>query len=213
VDTGQGKCYDNSREIIFPQPGEAFYRQDAQYQGVQPAYQDNSDGTVTDLNTGLMWQKYSGDKMTYEEAGANASSLNLAGYNDWRLPTIKQLYSLILFSGINPPAESVAKNAVPFIDTNYFNFEYGDTSAGERIIDAQYWSTTEYLGTTMNSNTTVFGVNFADGRIKGYPGDISPRGQPMKQFVRYVRGNPEYGINDFADNGDGTITDTATGLM
>jgi hypothetical protein len=65
----------------------------------------------------------------------------------------------------------------------------------------------------MNSNTTVFGVNFADGRIKGYPGDISPRGQPMKQFVRYVRGNPEYGINDFADNGDGTITDTATGLM
>jgi hypothetical protein len=35
----------------------------------------------------------------------------------------------------------------------------------------------------------------------------------MKQFVRYVRGNPEYVINDFVDNVDGTITDTATGLM
>jgi hypothetical protein len=35
----------------------------------------------------------------------------------------------------------------------------------------------------------------------------------MKQFVRYVRGNSDYGANNFVDNGDGTITDTATGLM
>ena len=33
------------------------------------------------------------------------------------------------------------------------------------------------------------------------------------QFVRYVRGNPDYGVNNFIDNGDGTITDLATGLM
>mgnify|MGYP006267894679 CR=1 FL=1 len=32
-------------------------------------------------------------------------------------------------------------------------------------------------------------------------------------YVRYVRGNPGYGKNDFRDNGDGTITDRATGLM
>ena len=32
-------------------------------------------------------------------------------------------------------------------------------------------------------------------------------------YVRYVRGNPAYGKNDFHDNGDGTITDRATGLM
>jgi hypothetical protein len=35
----------------------------------------------------------------------------------------------------------------------------------------------------------------------------------MTQFTRYVRGNPDYGINDFIDNGDGTINDNATGLM
>ena len=35
----------------------------------------------------------------------------------------------------------------------------------------------------------------------------------MTEFVRYVRGNPDYGINDFQDNGDGTITDVATGLI
>jgi len=212
VDTAQEKCYDNSHGITCPQPGEAFYGQDAQYQGVQSAYQDNGDGTVSDLNTGLMWQQNPGDKMTYEEAVANASSFNLAGYGDWRLPTIKELYSLILFSGTDPAIESV-EPAVPFIDTDYFDFEYGDTAAGERMIDAQYWSSTEYVATTMNGDATVFGVNFADGRIKGYPRDRGPRGQPMRQFVRYVRGNLDYGINNFLDNGDGTITDTATGLM
>ncbi len=57
VDTGQTKCYDNTKEIPCPQPGQPFYGQDAQYQGNQPAYRDNHDGTVSDLNTGLMWQK------------------------------------------------------------------------------------------------------------------------------------------------------------
>ncbi|MFC1907325.1 DUF1566 domain-containing protein [Chloroflexota bacterium] len=213
VDTGQVECYDNSRIISCPDHEMPFYGQDAQIQGIQPAYEDNGDGSITDLNTGLMWQKDPGEKMTYEEAVANASSFNLAGYDDWRLPNIKELYSLILFSGTDPPPERVVKNAVPFIDTDYFDFEYGDTGAGERIIDAQYWSAMEYVSTTMNSAATIFGVNFADGRIKGYPRDIGRRRGPVTKFVRYVRGNPDYGINLFTNNGDGTITDDATGLM
>ena len=62
----------------------------------------------------------------------------------------------------------------------------------------------------MNDNTTMFGVNFIDGRIKGYPADLSIG---KKYYVQYVRGNPDYGKNKFVDNGDGTITDDATGLM
>jgi hypothetical protein len=214
VDTGQKRCYDNFREITCPQPGEPFYGQDAQYQGNQPAYHDNGDGTVTDLNTGLMWQKTPGGKATYGEAVSGADDSNLAGYEDWRLPSIKELYALILFSGTDPRPEDVTTtNAVPFIDTNYFDFEYGDINAGERIIDAQYWSSTEYVSTTMNGAATIFGVNFADGRIKGYPRDIGRLGQTATHFVRYVRGNVDYGVNNFVDNGDGTITDTATGLM
>jgi hypothetical protein len=212
VDTGQEKCYDDSQEIACPQTGEAFYGQDDQYQGVLPSYQDNGDGTVTDLNTGLMWQKTPGDKVTYDEAVVGADDFSLAGYDDWRLPSIKELYSLILFNGTDPAPESI-EPALPFIDTNYFDFEYGDISAGERIIDAQYWSSTEYVGTTMNGAATVFGVNFADGRIKGYPRDIGPQGQPMTEFVRYVRGNLDYGVNNFVDNGNETVTDNATGLM
>jgi hypothetical protein len=210
VDTGQNKCYNNNTEIACSQEGQAFYGQDAQYTGVQPDYVDNGDGTVMDLNAGLMWQKTPGDKVTYAEAVTGADSFNLAGYDDWRLPTIKELYSLIDFSGTDVSGWNGIENAVPFIDTNYFDFEYGDPSAGERYIDAQYWSSTEYVGTTMNGEATVFGVNFADGRIKGY--GLRPDGS-MTEFVRYVRGNTGYGVNDFVDNGDGTITDNATGLM
>lgn len=213
VDTGQFKCYGTSTEITCQKPGEPFYGQDAQFTGHQPAYKDNGDGTITDLNTGLMWQKTPGDKTTYHEAVTEAPMFDLAGYNDWRLPTIKELYSLIDFSGTDPSGPDEISNPIPFINTGYFDFKYGYTDKGERIIDAQYWSSTEYEGTTMDNAATVFGVNFADGRIKGYPRDRGPGGQPMTEFVRYVRDNENYGVNDFTDNNDGTITDKATGLM
>ncbi len=214
VDTGQRQCYDDTTGIECRGEEAAFFGQDAQYAGAQPRYVDNGDGTVTDLNTGLMWQQDPGAKMTYAEAVARAETFDLAGYDDWRLPTIKELYSLILFSGTDVSGCNSANEceAVPFVDMDYFEFEYGNTSAAERLIDAQFWSSNEYIGLTMGGDATVFGVNFADGRIKGYPRDIGPGGSPMTEFVRYVRGDSGYGINDFVDNGDGTITDQATGL-
>ena len=137
ADTGQSKCYNDAREIPCPQQGSPFYGQDAQHRGNQPFYRDNGNGTVTDLNTGLMWQRTPGEKMTFAEAAAGAKNFNLAGHSDWRLPSIKELYSLILFSGTDPPPQSVAINAVPFINTAFFDFEYGNTGAGERMINAQ----------------------------------------------------------------------------
>ncbi len=216
VDTHQSNCYDNSSVTTAPSSGSAFYGQDAQYSGNAPSYQDNGDGTITDLNTGLMWQQGFNYEKTYAEAVSEASTFNLAGHTDWRLPTIKELYSLIQFSGYDVSSWQDTIGAIPFIDMNYFPFMYGDVSIGDRIIDAQYWSSTEYVSTTMNGDPTTFGVNFADGRIKGYPnGPIGPPGNQTTTatFVKYVRGNTSYGINNFADNGDGTVTDQATGLM
>jgi len=208
VGTGQTKCYDNHNEITPPKPGQPFYGQDAQFQDAQPGYRDNGDGTVSDLNTGLMWLKARGQKMSWDDAMAGAKTCRVGGHDDWRMPTIKELYSLIQFTG----QCMATTGSRPFLDTNYFGFIYGDTSHGERMIDCQDWSATKYIGTTMNGNTTAFGVNFADGRIKGYP-VFDPRSHgPHKLFVRYVRGNPAYGKNDFQDNGDGTITDRAMGL-
>jgi len=213
VDTDQDICFNGSSCGACPTAGSAYFGQDAQYRSPSTSYQDNGDGTVTDLNTNLMWQKNPGAKMSYDQAVANLASFELAGYTDWRLPTIKELYSLIVFSGrdISGCESADACTLLPFIDSNAFDFTYGDTSAGERLIDSQYLSSNVYVSTTMNGDKTAFGVNFADGRIKGY--GLTLFGSDKTFFVSYVRGNPDYGVNDFVDNGDDSITDLATGLM
>ena len=225
VDTGQLACYDDHDELVTcPAEGESFYGQDSQHDGHQSSYTENGDGTVTDNVTGLMWQQTpdtdgdgdidAADKLSYDDAVAGANTFDLGGYSDWRLPTIKELYSLIDFGGVDPSGYEGTDTSglIPFIDTAYFDFAYGDTDAGERIIDAQYASSNLYVATTAgDGGRTLFGVNFADGRIKGY--GLSLFGSEKTFFVIYVRGNTGYGLNDVEDNGDGTITDYATELM
>lgn len=199
VDTGQTQAYGLDAG------------QDAQYTVNPPSYQDNGDGTVSDLVTGLMWTQDPGEKMTLSEAFKNAKRCGLGAHSDWRLPTIKELYSLIQLNGTDPdPMSTDTSGLKPFIDTDFFKFKYGQEEKGERIIDSQYASSTKYVSTTMDGNETMFGVNFADGRIKGYP--IEGRRGEGKYYVIYVRNNPDYGKNKFKDNGNGTITDDATGL-
>lgn len=215
VDTGQMYCYDAALSIPCPAEGEAFAGQDGQYPGIQPNYADNGDGTVTDLNTGLMWPKNPGEKMSYTQATEGAAAFNLGGYTDWRLPTIKELYSLIVFTGTDPSGCETAADCpdlVPFITPGMFEFQYGNPEAGERLIDAQYISSTPYVGQGSEGGM-AFGVNFADGRIKGYgTGPMADQSGDKTFFVLYVRGDSGYGVNQFNDNGDGTITDQATGL-
>jgi len=205
VDTGQDRCYGRRDEIRPPRPGDPYFGQDAQQVTAPPRYKDHADGTVTDLNTRLVWQKTPDfRKRTRDEAGAYATSLRLAGRTDWRLPTIKELFSIADFRGS-------MRTRTPYIDTAVFDFEYpvptrgGRGRPGHRGMDAQYASSTRYLGTTMGRDKSAFGFNFADGRIKSYP-------LRARRYVRCVRGNPAYGKNRFVDNADGTIRDRATGL-
>jgi len=209
VDTGQVKFYSTDREIRQPARGDSFYGQDASYAGNQPSYTDNNNGTITDNVTGLMWQKVMAEKMSFEDAFKRVRKFELGGHSDWRIPSIKELYSLIKFTGKVQGHRAID----PFIDTGYFNQPFGNTSLGERQIDAQTWSSTEYVGRTMRNDATVFGVNFIDGRIKGYP-KYNPRTRrARKMYFRFVRGNNAYGKNNFVNNENGTITDSATGLM
>jgi len=221
VDSGQSACYNATSLIDCPAAGETFYGQDAQFTGNTPSYADNGDGTITDSVTRLMWQQSpdttgdgaikANDKLSFTDSATYCDNLALAGYTDWQLPSIKQLYSLIEFSGKDPSGyESTdTSELLPFIDTNYFDFAYGDTDAGERIIDSQYASSTMYVSSA--GEQLLFGVNFADGRIKGY--GLTLFGRDKTFFVSCVRGNTAYGENDFVDNGDGTISDNATSLM
>lgn len=225
VDTGQVLCYGTNASIPCPVAGQPFHGQDAQHAGRASSYTVSGDGlTVLDGVTGLTWQRSpdtdgdgsltAADKLSWAGAQARPAALNASrfgGTSDWRLPTIKELYSLIDFRGTDPSFFSGDTSGLtPFIDATVFGFAYG--APPERVIDSQYASSTLYVGGTGTSGSQkLFGVNFADGRIKGY--DLTlPDGTEKTFFVQCVRGNPSYGANRFADNGDQTVTDAATGL-
>ena len=219
--TGQTACYDDTREIECPEAGLEYHGQDAQTASRSFSFRDNGDGTVSDNVTGLLWQKSpdtdgnglldAADKLSFDQAQSYCDNLELAGHSDWQLPNIKALYSLIDFTGIDPSGYggTDTSSLTPFIDTDYFEFAYGDTDAGERIIDAQFASSTQYVATV--SEELLFGVNFADGRIKGY--GLSLNGADKTFNVYCVHGGEGYGSNDFVDNGDGTVSDQSTSLM
>jgi hypothetical protein len=71
------------------------------------SYNDNIDGTVTDNYTGLLWKKcpqgISGYECQYgaatqrvwSEAKKECENLNFAGKTGWRLPTLKELQSIV----------------------------------------------------------------------------------------------------------------------
>jgi Protein of unknown function (DUF1566) len=215
--TGQDKCYSVAGNVIAcPADGAPLSGQDGGQIVRAAAYRDNIDGTINDLHTNLMWAKALSPPMAFEATAASANASRLGGHSDWRVPTIKELYSLIDFRGgfTGDPATSS-----PYIDTRVFDFAYaqgsglGLASRGPRPIDVQLWSATRYVGRTMGRDETVFGVNFADGRIKGYPVmDPANRMQTANRLaVRLVRGGA-YGDNAFTVVGN-TVRDVATGLM
>ncbi|MDM8528871.1 DUF1566 domain-containing protein [Anaerolineales bacterium HSG24] len=216
IDTRQENCYDNSGTVIVcPIVGEAYYGQDAQYNGIQPSYTNNGDGTVSDNITGLMWQKSpDNSRYDYNASQTYCSSLSVGSYSDWRIPTIKELYSLADFRGELLMGNTTT--STPYIDRTYFDFEYPtEAYAG------QYASISLYVkGPIVNDiSQGVFGFNFADGHIKSYGAGFefnnpSATRQTNGLYVYCVRGTEnQYGINDFQDNEDSTITDKATNLM
>ncbi|MEW6260159.1 MAG: DUF1566 domain-containing protein [Thermodesulfobacteriota bacterium] len=107
--------------------------------GVLAGYIDNGNGTVTDTSTGLMWQKETPVRtMTWEEALFYCENLTLGDYTDWRLPTFKELRSLVDYSRYTPA-----------INTTFFP----DTVA------SFYWSSTSYA----YSPDFAWSVFFYDG--------------------------------------------------
>jgi len=95
------------------------------------AYVNNGNGTVTDTSTGLMWEVKTDDgssrdkdnTYTWREALSYCETLDLGGHTDWRLPTIKELRSLVDYTQYNPA-----------IDRNFF----------PNTVSSNYWSATTY---------------------------------------------------------------------
>ena len=100
----------------------------------------NQDGTVTDTATGLMWQQDGAGQMNWETALSYCENLVLAGYDDWRLPNINELQSLVDYSTYDPAI---------------------DTSAFPHTMSYTYWSSTTYS----NITDSAWSVHFYNGVV------------------------------------------------
>lgn len=106
-------------------------------------FTDNGDGTVTDKNTGLMWQQRDDNvERTWNEAMAYCEDLELAGHTDWRLPDKDELMSIVDKSRENPA-----------INTDFF--------PGTR--SSSYWSSSTHVDCAGDA----WDVHFHGGRV-GY---------------------------------------------
>jgi hypothetical protein len=119
------------------------------------------DDTVTDTRTGLMWRRTTDSRRTWWDAVRHCGNMTTAGYDDWRLPTIKELASI-----------AALDRSAPAIDASVFS----DTWS------AKYWSsTTNIWPTTTNANGTAWYVSFDSGN-----GSINEKWS--SPYVRAVRG-------------------------
>lgn len=172
--------------------------------GTKPEFTNNNDGTVTHGKTGLVWmrcaigQRQSGDSCVgtpkdysvWDDAAILTTEF--AGKNDWRLPTITELQSIV-----------DRKNYQPTIN----NLIFPGTPTG------MFWSSTV---SALNSSSAWY-VSFLNGIANAAPKN---REEPIEKiYVRLVReGEPldSSGLytpdSDFVDNGNGTITHKKTSL-
>ncbi len=137
-------------------------------------FTDNQNGTITDIQTGLMWQEgyaypETGSYISWYDANDYINGLNagkLGGYSDWRMPGRLEIQSLY---EIGKPFKSRGKTFVLHIDP-IFEFSYGSC----------FWTSKTRL-------SAALGFEFDIGDMHWYPqGSISGS-------VRAVRGalNPK----------------------
>ena len=168
--TGQTLCYDPACTVppCDPIPC-AGTGEDGELQkgvAVSPRFVYNGDGTVTDKLTGLVWLRegncntfFAGDatgqnSRPWSAALAAADQL-AAGYcgltdgsvaEDWRLPNLRELQSLIDFSQVNPALPP----SHPFLNT----------------VSSYYWSSTTLAISTAGAWRVYFGNGTVTSDVK-----------------------------------------------
>ncbi len=133
-------------------------------------FSDNRDGTVTDHSTGLMWERGgSSSKRNYFEVENYIADLNddkFAAHDDWRLPTLEELSSLM-----TKAHEKTGMYLDPIFESSKKTCWSADSSADEATETAYY-------------------VDFSDGVIVlGYGRNESSRYEIVEaiNFVKAVR--------------------------
>ena len=154
-DTGIVECYDDVGNQIFPcpGPGEPYYGQDGNLIYNSMSFTDNSNGTLTDNVTGLLWEKTAdANSRTWDQAITYCNDLNLGGHDSgWRLPALVELDSIMDLSvdtgtaAINPIFTGTAAAGY------WSSTEDPDDSANAWILD---------FGTTENDIVAKTGANY-----------------------------------------------------
>jgi len=178
-----------------------------------PRFTDNLDSTITDNLTGLMWEKSpSSVTRNWDSALNYPITLTLGDYSDWRLPNIIELESLVNSEVSNP--------------ANWL------TSQGFTNVQSwSYWASTTYVpitdfawGLVMDRGLVSYLLKSTDDvfytwavRVAG-TGAVTLAVTGQVSSYRYLDdGMTRRGISwpdpRFTDNGNGTMTDTLTGLM
>ncbi|MBW8191930.1 DUF1566 domain-containing protein [Neiella marina] len=242
VDTGQHQAYTPQGVLLTTQQGLTLWGQDAHYQGAPFSFAiSNQQQTVVDTNTNLTWQRVPAEqRMSWQQAGDYCQGLTLADKSDWRLPTVKELVSIEDFSEgwpyLNTDVFSLGDQEIgkhlQFWSSNFYHI--GTTHGGAETAFGVNFGTGHVKGypTGDGDNQRMppppkrerasgeVALKGADGETTGDSSDKGnsahqrrkPRGNPAYKLVRCVQGD-EYGVNQFVDNHDGTVTDLATGLM
>ena len=191
--TGQSKCY---RAVSpFDEINCSGTGQDGGYSINPLSYIDNGNGTVTDYNTGLVWQRCSvgqnddmacsGTAITYTWTSAQIAceALTLGDKSDWRVPSKKELISIVDYS-------------VPFPGPTIQDAYFPNTISGNSSI---YWTSTPLASDTTKALYTTFDYGNAYNASK-----------TTNYYVRCVRGDAT--AQSFTP-GVGTVTDNRTGLV
>ncbi|MDP8254876.1 MAG: DUF1566 domain-containing protein [Candidatus Alcyoniella australis] len=177
-----------------------------------PRLIDNSDGTVSDLDQGLMWQTSgSSEQQAWWVANEYCGTLNsvgYAGYSDWRLPDITQLRTLV------DGCETTGESGTCGVDADCldrdacFNADcYGcrqyegpsgcywnELFVGQDC--GMYWSSSIEQG-----SERAWGLDFSNASLVDEQGTLPAN-------TRCVR--PQYA--PLIDNGDGTASDPVSKL-